>query len=67
MAELSPEEQALAYAGRLADCALSLVGGEGLNGRIQPTSLDNFSERALCLRRAAEQYNQHILTMSRHA
>ena len=57
--------QALIYAGYMADLALGLVGGQGLNGTVYPVHPDKFSDLAKKLRHAAEQYNNHILEMYR--
>jgi hypothetical protein len=57
--------QALIYAGYMADLALGLVGGQGLNGTVYPVHPDEFSDLAKKLRHAAEQYNNHILAMYR--
>lgn len=65
MTKLNAQEQALLLAGVLADYALALVGGKGLNGSIPPVGLDDFSEAAKKLRYAAEKYNDHILSMLR--
>ena len=59
------KDQALIYAGYMADLALGLVGGQGLNGTVYPVHPDNFSDLAKKLRHAAEQYNNHILAMYR--
>jgi hypothetical protein len=63
---LSPSDQALLHAGLMADRAMRLVGGQGLNGMIPPAHPDDFSDRIKELRFAVEQYNNHILSMSRH-
>jgi hypothetical protein len=52
-----------AQAGVIADRALRLVGGQGLNGLIPPAHPDDFSECIKELRFAVEQYNKHILSM----
>ena len=57
--------QALIYAGYMADLALGLVGGQGLNGTVYPVHPDKFSDLSKKLRHAAEQYNNHILEMYR--
>jgi hypothetical protein len=66
MSDLTSEQQALILAGVVADYALALVGGMGLNGPIQPAHPDQFSASAAKLRFAAETYNAHILQMNRH-
>ena len=63
---LSPEAQALLYAGVMATSAMRLVGGQGLNGPIPPAHPDDLSARIKELRFAVEQYNEHILSMRRH-
>lgn len=61
------EAQVLLHAGVMADRAMRLVGGQGLNGPIPPAHPDDFSDRIKELRFAVEQYNNHILSMrSRH-
>ena len=65
MAELTHEEQALVMAGVMADYALTLVGGMGLNGVVCPAHPDSFSDFAKKLRYAAEQYNNHIIAIHR--
>jgi hypothetical protein len=67
VADITPEQQALIMAGVIADRALSLVGGQGLNGKVPPVHPDGFSDCAKALRFAAEQYNHHILAMRHHA
>ena len=57
---LSPEAQALLYAGVMADRAMRLVGGQGLNGLIPPAHPDDFSDCVKQFRFAVEQYNNHI-------
>jgi hypothetical protein len=60
------ENKELLYkAGKMADLALSLVGGMGLNGKIRPVDPDQFSEVALKLRAAVEDYNEEILSCAR--
>jgi hypothetical protein len=61
---LSPAAQALLYAGEMADCAMSLVGGQGLNGLTAAAHPDDFSDCIKRLRIAVEKYNQHILSMN---
>jgi hypothetical protein len=63
MTELTHEEQALAWAGQMAEHSLALVGGMGLNGVIHPVHPDRFSDLAKKLRHAAEQYNSHIIAI----
>ena len=60
-------QRLLNKAGRIADLALSLVGGRGLNCEIPPAHPDQFSDIAKELRRAVESYNDTIITYSRHA
>ena len=67
MAELTHEDRALVWAGVMADCALSLVGGQGLTGVINPVHPDGFSDLAKALRHAAEQYNNHIMAIYRNS
>lgn len=67
MPNLSPEQQALVLAGVMADYALGLVGGLGVNGPIPPVHPDEFSECAKKLRLAAESYNNHLFSMARNA
>jgi hypothetical protein len=54
--------QAMILAGSMADCALLLVGGRGLNGSISPAHPDEFSAAAKALRIAAERYNDHVMS-----
>jgi hypothetical protein len=63
---LSPAAQALLYAGEMADCAMSLVGGQGLNGMSPAAHPDDFSDCIRRLRIAVEKYNQHILSMNKN-
>lgn len=58
-------DQLLEKAGRMADLALLLVGGQGLNGVILPVSPDKFSEVAVKLRAATEAYNAEIISAAR--
>jgi hypothetical protein len=58
-------KELLYKAGKMADLALSLVGGMGLNGKIRPVGPDQFSEVALKLRAAVEDYNEAIMSCSR--
>jgi dihydrodipicolinate synthase/N-acetylneuraminate lyase len=51
----------------MAGCALSLVGGQGLTGVINPVHPDGFSDLAKALRHAAEQYNNHIMAIYRNS
>ena len=62
---MNDKYQALIYAGYMADLALGLVGGQGLNGTVYPVHPDKLSDLAKKLRHAAEQYNNHILAMYR--
>lgn len=57
--------QAMILAGSMADYALLLVGGQGLNGPILPAHPDEFSAAAKALRIAAERYNDHVISMHR--
>jgi hypothetical protein len=59
---LMDNKELLYKAGKMADLALSLVGGMGLNGKIRPVGPDQFSEVALKLRAAVEDYNEAILS-----
>ncbi len=61
---LMDNKELLYKAGKMADLALSLVGGMGLNGRIQPVDPDQFSEVARKLRVAVEDYNEAIMSCS---
>ena len=61
---LSPAAQALVYAGVMADYAMQLVGGQGLNGLTPAAHPDDFSDCIKRLRVAVEKYNQHILSMN---
>jgi hypothetical protein len=65
MSDLTQEQRALRLAGLMADHALTLVGGMGLNGPIYPAHPDQFSDIAQDLRHAAETYNAHIIEMNR--
>jgi hypothetical protein len=60
-------QQALIFAGVMADYALRLVGGRGLNGTVPPAHPDQISEYSKLLRHAAETYNQHIMEMHAEA
>jgi hypothetical protein len=59
------DKELLYKAGKMADLALSLVGGMGLNGRIRPVDPDQFSEVARKLRVAVEDYNEAIVSYAR--
>jgi len=63
-ASLSPTAQALLYAGEMADCAMRLTGGQGLNGMSPAAHPDDLSDCIKRLRIAVERYNQHILSMN---
>jgi len=56
-------KQAQLQAGVLADAAIALVGGQGLNNSIQGATFDQITERAKALRDAAESYNSTILAI----
>ncbi len=58
-------KELLHKAGKMADLALSLVGGMGLNGKIQPVDPDQYSEVARKLRMAVEDYNEAIISYAR--
>jgi hypothetical protein len=60
-------EEILKRAGKLADLAIALVGGDGLNSSVPPVHPDHFSDVARQLRLAAEAYNSAIVEMSRQA
>lgn len=57
------EAHAFIFARIMADCALQLVGGQGLNFMIPAAHFDEFSDRAKQLRTAVENYNSHILSL----
>lgn len=60
------EHQMRTNAGRMADLAIILLGGQDLNGRVPPAHPDDFSRYAMLLRSAAEQYNAAVLMRLRH-
>jgi hypothetical protein len=60
-----PENHVLALSGFMADCALNLVGGMGLNGMVTPAHPDEFSDKAKQLRAAAEAYNDYMIELLR--
>ena len=64
MSSLTSQQQALLMAGVIADCAIALTGGRGLNGRVPPAHPDEFSNSIKALRLAAETYNDFIFKMS---
>ena len=57
-------KEALRLAGAMADMALAVVGGQGLNGRVAPACLLSLSARSVALQRAIEAYNEHIIKWS---
>jgi hypothetical protein len=61
--ELISYEAALVLAGRMADCAINLVGGSTLNEVIQPVRIDHISSAAHQLRLVVEAYNDCIIQM----
>ena len=64
MARLTSEQQALLMASVMADYAIALTGGRGLNGRVPPAHPDEFSDSIKALRLAVETYNDFIFKMS---
>jgi hypothetical protein len=61
-------QKALLLAGKMADAATNLVGGQGLNSRLPHTvNIDNFTKLAQELRKATEKYNEQIISMSSHS
>ena len=56
--------EALRLAGVMADRALALVGGRGVNGRVQGASLPDLSRASDALRAATEEYNDYIVNMT---
>jgi hypothetical protein len=59
------DKELLYKAGKMADLALSLVGGMGLNGKIRPVDPDQFSDVARKLRATVEEYNRAIISCAR--
>jgi len=59
----TPEKHALILSGRMADLAIALLGGKGLNGMVSPAHPDEFSDRAKQLRAAAEKYNDYMIEL----
>lgn len=57
-------KEALRLAGAMADRAISLVGGNGINGRISPCSILDMSACAELLQRSVDAYNDHIIKWS---
>jgi hypothetical protein len=57
-------KELLRRAGKMADLAISLVGGNNLHGQVLPAHPDHFSDIARQLRLAAEEYNSGILEAS---
>jgi hypothetical protein len=55
------DRKLLRKAGRMADSALALVGGMGLNNWVTHAHIDTFSEAAKHLRTATEEYNRAII------
>ena len=58
-------EEVLRRAGKMADLAIRLVGGESLNERVAPVHPDHFSDAARQLRLAAEAYNSGIMELAK--
>jgi hypothetical protein len=58
-------EELLNRAGRVADLAISLVGGESLNYHVPPVHPDHFSATARQLRLAAEAYNSGVIELAK--
>jgi hypothetical protein len=56
-------EEVLRRSGKIADLAISLVGGKGLNGQVPPVHPDYFSHTARQLRLAVEDYNSAIIEL----
>ena len=54
-------KEALRLAGIMADAAIRLVGGGGLNGKVFSCTISNLSACADTLRQATEDYNRHMI------
>jgi len=59
-------KEALRLAGVMADRAIELVGGNGINGRVSGCGLLGVSAAADMLQRAVNAYNDHIIEWSTH-
>jgi hypothetical protein len=55
---------ALRLAGEMADAAVRLVGGKGLNFNVTGCAIGQLSEYAERLKIATEKYNEHIIAMT---
>jgi hypothetical protein len=54
-------EQALLLAGKMADCAIALTGGDTLNETLLPANVYQLHETLKNLKEAAEEYNRFII------
>ena len=61
---LEPEriERLLKLAGTMADAALNVTGGQGLNFWVQPASVCSLTAACDALRKATKEYNDAILS-----
>ena len=57
-------KEALRLAGIMADRAIVLVGGDGINGRVSGCGILGISAAADMLQRAVNAYNNHIVAWS---
>lgn len=56
--------KALMLAGRMADAARAVVGGQGLNFKQEPANVLSISALAERLQRAVDEYDRHIIDWS---
>ena len=54
-------EQALLLAGKMADCAIALTGGDTLNEKLLPANVYQLHEALKQLKEAAEEYNRFLI------
>ena len=54
-------EHALLLAGKMADCAIALTGGDTLNEALLPVNVYQLHEALKNLKEAAEEYNRFII------
>lgn len=64
MTDEEARKEALRLAGAMADAALNLVGGEGLNFRVPAAPIGGSDAAATALRLATEAYNRHMSSWS---
>ena len=57
-------KRALYLAGIMADAAIAVTGGIGLNFKVKIPDIYTIGDKALTLRFAINEYNEHIIKMT---